>query len=238
MSCEGPGEGVPVGWTPALVLEACAYCFAVLHEQLHRRPLPPLPRKLGEMPPAGVFVTWTQADGSLRGCVGCLEPIAVTKLGDYALKAGQHDSRFAPVEREELPGLTCQVSVLHSFQPADHIYDWQIGKHGLILQFGAPGSRMGQQRAYSATYLPEVALEHNMSHEVAVRELVRKAGYRGDVQEILPNAGVTRYQSLKHSVLYSDWISSGGSGLATNGNGHGTNGRTNGHGSNGPSGCW
>jgi uncharacterized protein (TIGR00296 family) len=186
-------------WTPSVVQETCSYCFAVLEASLNRRAFPPLPQTTARMPSCGVFVTWTK-NGTLRGCIGCLDPIAPTRIGDYALKAALQDTRFSPITLEEIPSLTCHVSVLHSFETAQHVYDWNIGQHGIILQFSGANSR-----PYSATYLPEVALEHGMSHEVAVKELVRKSGYRGSVHEVLPNASVTRYESLKRQLEYKEF---------------------------------
>jgi uncharacterized protein (TIGR00296 family) len=186
-------------WTPEVVQETCTYCFAVLDATLNRRPSPALPKTTARMPSCGVFVTWTKK-GALRGCIGCLDPIAPTRIGDYALKAALQDSRFNPITLDEIPSLTCHVSVLHSFETAQHVYDWNIGQHGIILQFSGANSR-----PYSATYLPEVALEHGMSHEVAVRELVRKSGYKGSVNEVLPHASVTRYESLKRKLEYKEF---------------------------------
>lgn len=189
-------------WSSELVLEACAYCFAVVQAHFAgTQERPELPRSITAMPPSGVFVTWTKADGTLRGCIGCLEPICVSRLGEYALKAALHDSRFSPIGPSELSELSCHVSVLHSFEPTKHIYDWCIGTHGVVLEFPGPRSRR-----YSATYLPEVALEHGMTHQVALRELVRKSGYRGNPTDVLHTCSVTRYQSLKLVLDYTSYL--------------------------------
>lgn len=77
----------------------------------------------------------------------------------------------------QVPLLTCRISILHQFEPCAHAFDWQVGVHGVLLSFSdATGRR------FSATYLPEVALEHGMTREVAIRELVAKSGYAGPCQ--------------------------------------------------------
>ena len=41
--------------------------------------------------------------------------------------------------------------MLHSFEQAAHARDWQVGRHGIAIEFRASGRR------YRATYLPYVA---------------------------------------------------------------------------------
>jgi AMMECR1 domain-containing protein len=45
------------------------------------------------------------------------------------------------------------VSLLVDFEEADHHFDWEVGVHGIQIIFSV------ESRSYSATYLPEVALE-------------------------------------------------------------------------------
>ena len=67
--------------------------------------------------------------------------------------------RFAAIRRSELPDLTCNVNVLHSFEPANDRYDWTIGKHGLTIHFSDP---QRPSRSYKATYLPSVMTKFEM----------------------------------------------------------------------------
>eukprot|EP00397_Hematodinium_sp_SG-2012_P027834 GEMP01029274.1.p1 GENE.GEMP01029274.1~~GEMP01029274.1.p1 ORF type:complete len:221 (-),score=38.88 GEMP01029274.1:1430-2092(-) len=183
------------------------YCFEVLEATLRRQPLPVLPEGYHHVAP--IFITWYKpapkypngrVSEELRGCIGCLSAVTwETGLADYALKAALHDSRFEPIRLEELPELDCKVSVLHSFEDCRDPYEWTIGKHGITVNF-----TIGNQRGkYSATYLPEIAVEHNMSHEAAIVALVRKAGYRYSVANALQTMTVTRYQSHKVSLGYA-----------------------------------
>ncbi|GFE54641.1 DUF51 family protein, putative [Babesia ovis] len=141
-----------------------------------------------------LFVTWMKLDPNgeeeLRGCIGTLSPVPISQLGTdkafviwistgyYAKSSAFDDIRFEPISAGELPLLVCKVSLLHSYENAKDPLDWEIGKHGIIVEFV-------KDRKYSATYLPEVALEHNMTKETAIKELVKKAGYRRPINSDL-----------------------------------------------------
>ena len=53
----------------------------------------------------------------------------------YALIAALNDSRFSPIQSEEIPHLHVGVSLLTNFEPADHCLDWEVGKHGIEIEF-------------------------------------------------------------------------------------------------------
>ena len=81
------------------------------------------------------------------------------------------DNRFDPVILEEVPQLQCEVSLLHSFEKARDALDWEVGKHGIMIEFEV------NDRPFSATFLPEVATEQGWDKMTTLRHLVRKAGY-------------------------------------------------------------
>jgi AMMECR1 domain-containing protein len=75
----------------------------------------------------------------------------------------------------------CSVSFLVKFENAKDAFDWEIGTHGILIEF-EHDNHYGR-----ATYLPEVALEHNMTKEVAINGLIKKSGYyKKDFKEIYP----------------------------------------------------
>ncbi|RQO94042.2 hypothetical protein POPTR_008G019325v4 [Populus trichocarpa] len=100
-----------------------------------------------------LFVTWKKVvnggEPRLRGCIGTLEAqCIITGFRDYAL------TRFPPIQAKEyLPTLECTVSILTDYETANHYLDWEVGKHGLIIEFTDPNNNARR----SATYLPEVA---------------------------------------------------------------------------------
>jgi len=181
------------------------YCFDVLFAELQGRYLPRLPPKYHFVMP--IFVTWykpanpsTGEGEQLRGCIGSLSALQWSSgLADYSIKSALRDDRFQPINIDELPELACKLSVLHSFERCRDPYDWIIGTHGILINFAANGQK------WSATYLPEIALEHGMSHQVAIAELVRKSGYPGHVSAVLPKMHVQRYQSNLAHLTYDQW---------------------------------
>ena len=73
------------------------------------------------------------------------------------------DSRFSPVCREELPRLIVSVSILCHFEDAADYLDWEIGVHGIRIEFY---TERGVKK--TATYLPEVAQEQGRLHTSAL----------------------------------------------------------------------
>ena len=189
--------------------EMCYACFDALIAHFHGVP---------ETPPAypdyfcPLFVTWniknTRARNgggvALRGCIGTLSARQLHGgLHDFALTSSLRDRRFNPIADQELPLLECTVSLLNCYETAERYDDWEVGKHGLIIDFTDPN---GTRR--SATYLPEVALHEGWSQTKAINSLVQKAGYDGPVtEELLRSLSITRYQSSAVSVTYDDFLS-------------------------------
>lgn len=148
----------------------------------------------------------------LRGCIGCLEPVVLAPgLSEYALRSSMQDRRFSPVKLDEVPSLTCKLSILYEFEVCSHMHDWEVGLHGVLINFAD-----SQGRQYSATYLPEVPREHGMTRETAIRELVVKAGYvEACDKAFLSGIEVTRYKTLVQSVAYLEYLRVAGAGGRT-----------------------
>ncbi len=76
-------------------------------------------------------------------------------MGRYALISALNDDRFEPIEMHEIKHLSVAVSLLVNFTPIDDPFAWEVGKHGVEIEFTSPhGSRV-----YSSTFLPDVASE-------------------------------------------------------------------------------
>lgn len=73
------------------------------------------------------------------------------------MTSGLKDSRFPPITRDEIPKLTVSVSILQHFEDADDYMDWEVGVHGIRIEFI---NEKGNKR--TATYLPKVAVEQGM----------------------------------------------------------------------------
>jgi len=116
----------------------------------------------------GAFVT-LKKQGQLRGCIGQFQPdIPLYQvISQMAVSAAVQDSRFAPVQSDELNDLEYEISVL---SPLRKINDWrqiELGKHGVQIRQGA----------YSGVFLPQVATENNWDLNKFMGELCsQKAG--------------------------------------------------------------
>jgi uncharacterized protein (TIGR00296 family) len=153
-----------------------------------------------------LFVTWKKVlnggEPRLRGCIGTLEArCLITGFKDYALTSALRDRRFPPIQAREIPYLECTVSLLTDYESASSYLDWEIGKHGMILEFTDPESVRR-----SATYLPEVAAQEGWTKVETVDSLVRKAGYMGPLTESMRRKfRITRYQSSLCTMHYSEY---------------------------------
>ncbi len=124
----------------------------------------------------GTFVTLKE-HGELRGCIGSLAAIdsIVEGVKRNALHAAFDDSRFRPVEKNELAAIEVQISILTEPTPLvytnaeDLIRILQVGIDGVIV-------RKGMQ---SATFLPQVWEQLPRPDDFLIH-LCRKAGLPAD----------------------------------------------------------
>ena len=130
-----------------------------------------MPKEEGELVrKCGVFVT-LKRDGELRGCIGYVsgtKPL-FDAVVECALLAAFGDPRFPPLQRAELPGLECEVSVLLEFTPVNGIGELVVGRHGLYVE----------SRGRSGLLLPQVAAEQKWNVRQFVDGVYRKAGIVG-----------------------------------------------------------
>ncbi|KAG1225833.1 hypothetical protein G6F35_003209 [Rhizopus arrhizus] len=139
---------------PSVVTEDhVRFCFEVLVNHLKKKhyPQPHFPNDTYPL-----FVTWhieSYGHSKLRGCIGNFSPLKLHEgLLKYALISALKDTRFKPITLEELPRLSCAVSLLTDFEQADDYLDWEIGVHGIWIEFI---QQDGEKE--TATYLPEAA---------------------------------------------------------------------------------
>ena len=140
-----------------------------------------------------MFVTWFK-DGELRGCIGTFgkQPL-YQGLMEYAVISGMRDHRFSPMKVNELSHLKCEISLLHSFEDAQNVYDWEVGKHGITLTIDG----------CNATFLPEVAREQGWDKDTTLDYLAQKGGfYKKFDEKAKSRAKLERYQS---TICYATW---------------------------------
>lgn len=124
-----------------------------------------LPKISGLDEKKGVFVT-IYKKGDLRGCIGY--PAPYFKLSEGLKKATigaiSQDFRFSPVSLSEYNELTFEVTILEDLILLDDKFDFEIGKHGLMIE-------------NSGLLLAQVAVENNFTKLQFLQQTCIKAGY-------------------------------------------------------------
>ena len=177
----------------------CVFAFDTLISNLTKKKIDsvfPASLKSKKFP---LFVTWTTGPSkTLRGCVGTFRSANLEKnLENFSLTAAFEDDRFRPIKLQEVQKLNVGISLLTNFEKAKNCYDWEIGKHGIEINF---------LKYYHATFLPEVAVEHKMDKETTLQHLIRKAGYYGKLKDVDKKIKMRRYQSIKLFMTYDDYL--------------------------------
>lgn len=120
---------------------------------------------------AGACFVTLYRRGQLRGCVGSVSAARplVEAVAESAVAAALRDTRFSPVELEELPDLEIEISVLSPFAPV-RPEEVQPGEHGLMVTQGFCRGLL----------LPQVAREYGWTWEQFLEATCRKAGLPGE----------------------------------------------------------
>jgi len=111
----------------------------------------PIPERLMQL--NATFVTLTKF-GSLRGCVGALEPKLplIEDVKEHAVAAAFHDYRFPPVQSSEFEDIEIEISRLSvpekvDYKSPDELLDLlKPHVHGVVIYY----------RSHRATFLPQV----------------------------------------------------------------------------------
>lgn len=123
------------------------------------------------------------------------------RLTPPATHSALHDRRFNPITRKELPLLSCAVSLLTNFEKAKNYLDWDVGTHGIWIEFEDDS---GRRR--TATYLPDVIPEQGWDKIEAIDSLLRKGGFHGRItSSVRESIRLKRYQSSKLEVTYDEY---------------------------------
>lgn len=141
-----------------------------VYERIYEFEPADLPSSLHEH--CGAFVS-LHKNGKLRGCIGRMtSDIPLYQLvQEMTVAAACHDSRFAPVRKEELPDIDLEISVLSPLRHIDNIAEIKLGKHGIYIEDGFR----------SGVFLPQVATETGWSTEQFLGHCARdKAGLDWD----------------------------------------------------------
>jgi len=206
---------------PVASLDMCTYCFDVLMAHHFKKADKPTPTFTND--PYPLFVTWKAGSSKrLRGCIGTFTPLVLhTGLKEYALTSAVNDSRFSPISKAEISSLHVSVSILVGFEEAQNYMDWEVGTHGIKIEFLSD-----RGSTHSATFLPEVASEQGWTREDTVEALLRKGGLKGAItQQVKDNIKLTRYRSEKVAMSFQEYQQLNGQ-VGELMNGHLTNGHS------------
>jgi uncharacterized protein (TIGR00296 family) len=136
----------------------------------------------------GIFVT-IEKNKQLRGCIGLFELNidiikSITKSTDLS---AYHDSRFKPINRDEMKDLTFKINYLKKpfkINNTDLFKIFKVGLHGITIYF---------TDNKSATYLANVMVDFFHLNNIndfkqqfnnLVKSLKDKAGSSGDIKDI------------------------------------------------------
>lgn len=118
--------------------------------------------------PYGAFVT-LKKNGEVRGCIGEFDPKdpLIKVIQSKTIAAASQDSRFSPVQKDELNDLDIEISVMTPRRKIANWKDIRLGRQGVYLLNGN----------HTGTFLPQVETETGWSKEKFLGELCsQKAG--------------------------------------------------------------
>lgn len=87
----------------------------------------------------GCFVSIHLKSGELRGCIGTIEPVEKNLYNEIvrnAIASSKRDSRFSPVEQEELDEIELSVDVLSEPELIYSVDELDPDVYGLIISDG------------------------------------------------------------------------------------------------------
>lgn len=115
----------------------------------------------------GCFVSIHTLPGDLRGCVGTFEADQPLwrHVQDMAVAAATRDTRFMPLQAEELDQCILEISALTPRYPSTP-EQVVVGKHGLWVQRGP----------FRGVLLPQVAVTYDWDRETFLDQACVKAG--------------------------------------------------------------
>ena len=132
---------------------------------------------------AGVFVS-LKKDGRLRGCIGTIRAVRESiaeEIIQNAISASSEDTRFWPVEPEELDELTISVDVLGDTEKIGSAAELDVKRYGVVV---TKGKKRG-------LLLPNLEGVDTVEEQIAIAK--RKAGI-GEEEE----AELERFEVVRH----------------------------------------
>jgi len=154
-----------------------------------------------------LFVGWkidSEQGERLRGCKGTHSVLPLEEgLRHYALISAFDDRRFSMMREEEIPTLSCSISLLHQFEEAENCNDWEIGVHGLKIEF-----EDSKNKLRSATFLPSVMTQFGYTKRQTIKRLIEKSGSKDKLTKTFAaKIRTTRFQASEIKTHHNEWVS-------------------------------
>lgn len=156
-------------------------------EKMYEQYIPGVLTKSLQEKQAAFVTLYVGYDKKLRGCIGTTYarvPL-YQEVWDKAISAALHDTRFNPVNADELPKISLEISVLTKPEVVNSVQSIRLGTDGIILHSGQ----------HQAVYLPEVATDQGWNLEQTFASLSQKAGLGIDAWKD-KNTTFERFQTI------------------------------------------
>ncbi len=134
---------------------------------------------------AGCFVS-LKIDGSLRGCIGTIEPTRASLAEEIcanAISAGTRDPRFSPVRVDELGDLVYDVDVLTSPEPVSSPAELDSTRFGVIVS-----TRDGRR----GLLLPDLDGVDSVEEQLSI------AAQKGHIDLDFDDYSLARFEVVRH----------------------------------------
>lgn len=140
---------------------------------------------------AGAFVTLNK-NGNLQGCIGRIisSQELFKTVQEMAKAAAFNDTRFNPLQKDELNKLEIEISILTKPQKIDDYKNINLRKDGIILK-----KETKEGSIASSVFLPEVATGQGWTIKETLEQLSLKAGLEKNAWK--KNSSFEIFQSFK-----------------------------------------
>ena len=102
--------------------------------------------------------------------------------------------------------LRIEISLLSNFEKTEDPLDWEVGTHGIEVEFHGPVDSPQVGTIYRGTYLPQIAAEQGWNQLETLESLTRKAGHKGGFDSVKECfILIRRYQSIKFGMDFKEF---------------------------------
>ena len=198
--------------------DICVYCFDVLEAFLDdvEIPYPDGDWAMDDSKRWPLFVRWRKKavpgipDSSMNfverqfsqaGTMGSYLPQPFSSVRELVFKSATDDPHCMPITSDIVDDLEVTIFVIVSYETARDSLDWEIGVHGMLISF-----EDYKGVVYNAMYFPDVPVTCGWTKEHTVNQLIKKAGYKGFMDDHFRKTRVvlTRFTVESTSMMHDE----------------------------------